>query len=136
MQLLLPCFVVCLSQAHCIRKRKSCGSVFITICAGCRTGMGIKMFKNIGGKIKGLAKVICYVGIAISVIAGIFMIGFGSSSYNGDTMIVMGCVIMIVGSLVSWIGSFFAYGFGELIENTTVIAELAAKADAEKNKAE
>ena len=94
------------------------------------------MFENIGGKIKGLAKVICYVGIAISVIAGIFMIGFGSSSYNGDTMIVMGCVVMIVGSLVSWIGSFFAYGFGELIENTTVIAELAAKADAEKNKAE
>lgn len=94
------------------------------------------MFKNIGGKIKGLAKVICYVGIAISVIAGIFMIGFGSSPYNGDTMIVMGCVVMIVGSLVSWIDSFFAYGFGELIENTTVIAELAAKADAEKNKAE
>ena len=51
-------------------------------------------------------------------------------------MIVMGCVVMIVGSLVSWIDSFFAYGFGELIENTTVIAELAAKADAEKNKAE
>lgn len=94
------------------------------------------MFKNIGGKIKKLAKVICYVGIAISVIAGIFMIGFGSSSYNGDTMIVMGCVVMIVGSLVSWIDSFFAYGFGELIENTTVIAELAAKADAEKNKAD
>ena len=51
-------------------------------------------------------------------------------------MAVMGCVVMIVGPLVSWIGSFFAYGFGELIENTTVIAELAAKADAEKNKAE
>ena len=47
MQLLLPCFVVCLSQAHCIRKRKSCGSVFITICAGCRTGMGINMKKNL-----------------------------------------------------------------------------------------
>ena len=95
------------------------------------------MFTNIGGKIKGLAKVICYVGIAISVVAGVSMIGLGSSSYyNGDTMAVMGCVVMIVGSLVSWIGSFFAYGFGELIENTTVIAELAAKADAEKNKAE
>ena len=50
MQLLLPCFVVCLSQAHCIRKRKSCGSVFITICAGCRTGMGIKM--KISAKIR------------------------------------------------------------------------------------
>ena len=94
------------------------------------------MFSNIGGKIKGLAKVICIVGMAISVVAGIVMIGFGSSSYNGDTMTVMGCVVMIVGPLVSWIGSFFAYGFGELIENTTVIAELAAKADAEKNKAE
>lgn len=93
------------------------------------------MFKNIGGKIKELAKVICYVGIAISVIDGIVMIGFGSSS-NGDAMVGMGLAVMIVGSLVSWIGSFFAYGFGELIENTTVIAELAAKADAEKNKAD
>lgn len=90
------------------------------------------MFKNIGGKIKGLAKVICIVGIAISVVAGISMIGSG---YNG-AMVGMGLAVMIVGSLVSWIGSFFAYGFGELIENTTVIAELAAKADAEKNKAE
>ena len=44
--------------------------------------------------------------------------------------------VMLVGPLVSWIGSFFVYGFGELIENTTVIAELAAKADAEKNNAE
>ena len=90
------------------------------------------MFKNIGGKIKGLAKVICIVGIAISVVAGIGMIGSG---YN-NAMVGMGLAVMIVGSLVSWIGSFFAYGFGELIENTTVIAELAAKADAEKNKAE
>lgn len=94
------------------------------------------MFKNIGGKIKELAKVICSVGIAISVIAGIVMIGFGSSSYNGDAMVYMGFAVMIVGPLVSWIGSFFAYGFGELIENTTVIAELAAKADAEKKKAD
>ena len=94
------------------------------------------MFTNIGGKIKELAKVICSVGIAISVVAGIVMIGFGSSSYNGDAMVYMGFAVMIVGSLFSWIGSLFAYGFGELIENTTVIAELAAKADAEKNKAE
>ena len=90
------------------------------------------MFKNIGGKIKGLAKVICIVGIAISVVAGFGMI---CSGYNG-AMVGMGFAVMIVGSLVSWIGSFFVYGFGELIENTTVIAELAAKADAEKNKAE
>lgn len=46
MQLLLPCFVVCLPQAHCNRKRKFCGSVFIAICAGRRTGMGIYMTIN------------------------------------------------------------------------------------------
>ena len=94
------------------------------------------MFKNIGGKIKELAQVICIVGIVISVVAGISMIYSGFDSYNGDTMVGMGFAVMIGGSLLSWIGSFFAYGFGELFENTTVIAELAAKADAEKNKAE
>ena len=55
---------------------------------------------------------------------------------SGGAMVGTGFAVLIVGSLVSWIGSFFVYGFGELIENTTVIAELAAKADAEKNKAE
>ena len=75
------------------------------------------------GKIKDLQRVICIVEIAISVVAGIGMIGSG---YN-NAMVGMGLAVMIVGSLVSWIGSFFAYGFGELIENTTVIAELAAK---------
>ena len=90
------------------------------------------MFKNIGGKIKGLAKVICGVGMAISVFVGLGMICTGC---NG-AMVGMGFAVMLVGPLVSWIGSFFVYGFGELIENTTVIAELAAKADAEKNKAE
>ncbi len=91
------------------------------------------MFKNIGGKIKGLAKVICFVGFAISVVAGS---GMMCSYHSSDPMAGMGLAVMIVGPLVSWIGSFFCYGFGELIENTTVIAELAAKADAEKNKAE
>lgn len=91
-----------------------------------------KMFKNIGGKIKGLAKVICIIEIAASIVAGFDMMGSG----HNDAMVGMGLAVMIGGSLVSWIGSFFIYGFGELIENTTVIAELAAKADAEKNKAE
>lgn len=92
------------------------------------------MFSNIGGKIKGLATAISVIGIGISVICGIIMIIAGA--YNGNVMVGTGFAVLIGGSLASWIGSFFAYGFGELIENTTVIAELAAKADAEKNKAE
>ena len=34
-------------------------------------------------------------------------------------------MIIIVGCLGSWIGSFSTYGFGELIEKTTEIAESA-----------
>ena len=68
MQLLLPCFVVCLSQAHCIRKRKSCGSVFITICAGCRTGMGIKM-KNIRKLITLILAVVSVLAVATTALA-------------------------------------------------------------------
>ena len=87
------------------------------------------MFSNIGGKIKRLAIAICAVGIGVSVLSGMIKNASGA-------MLGMGFAILIGGSLLSWIGSFFAYGFGELIENTTVIAELAAKADAEKSKAE
>lgn len=89
------------------------------------------MFANIGGKIKGLAVGICILGIAASVIAGLGLMTAGSAASIG-----VGFAILVGGSLLSWIGSFFTYGFGELIENTTVIAELAAKADAEKNKEE
>ena len=60
----------------------------------------------------------------------------GVVDYYSNWMIAPGLAVMIVGPLAFWIGSFVLYGFGELIENATVIAELAAKADAEKNKEE
>lgn len=92
------------------------------------------MFSNIGGKIKGLATVISVIGIGLSVICGIIMIIAGANS--GGAMVGTGFAVLIVGSLASWIGAFIIYGFGELIENTTVIAELMAKSDAEKHEAE
>ena len=76
------------------------------------------MFENIGSKIKALAKVICWVGIIISLIAGIVMLASGGDVGSG-----VGLVVIIVGCFGSWIGSFFTYGFGELIEKTTEIAE-------------
>lgn len=76
------------------------------------------MFENIGSKIKTLAKVICWAGIIISVIVGIVMLVSGGDVGSG-----VGLVVIIVGCLGSWIGSFFTYGFGELIEKTTEIAE-------------
>ncbi|MBR3885592.1 MAG: hypothetical protein IKJ33_03910 [Clostridia bacterium] len=70
------------------------------------------MFDNIGGKIKILAKVIAVLGIVFSIIIGIYYMTMGKE------YLVYGLTVAIVGSLVSWISSFFAYGFGELISNT------------------
>ena len=54
-----------------------------------------------------------YDGIVISVLIGI---AWMENSISG------GILIAIIGSGISWIGSFFAYGFGELIEKTSEIA--------------
>ena len=72
------------------------------------------MFTDIGGKIKTLAKVICWIGIITSVLTGIGLLFLGNS-----ILIISGLISMIVGSLISWAGSFTLYGFGELIEKTT-----------------
>ena len=81
------------------------------------------MFDNIGGKIKTLAKVICWIGIITSVITGIVF------AISDDDMILYGLLIAVGGSLISWIGSFFTYGFGELIENSSKLVDLAGKSE-------
>ncbi len=72
------------------------------------------MFYNIGSKIKSWAKTVCYAGIVISVIAGFMLLG---------TFEFLGILVAVAGSLSSWVGSICLYGFGELIEKTTEIAE-------------
>ena len=76
------------------------------------------MFDDIAGKIKALAKVTCGLGIAVSLM-GAFALWAQSSPYNSTTL--AGILVLVLGSLASWIGSFFTYGFGELIENTNTI---------------
>ena len=68
------------------------------------------MFNNIGGKIKALAQVVCWIGIMCAVI-----VGFGMIAMDEDAFVV-GLVIIIIGSLISWISSFTLYGFGEIID--------------------
>ena len=98
------------------------------------------MFNNIGGKIKGLAKFMCWLGIIISVIAGVILIiaAASSRSYTFDGYgeritissggsIVAGILVIVFGSLFSWIGSFFMYGFGELVENSKKVADRVSK---------
>ena len=77
------------------------------------------MFDNIGGKIKALAKVFCWLGIIASIISGAAIIVQASQQrYNSGVGILYGVLIIVGGSLISWISSFFTYGFGQLIENT------------------
>ncbi len=88
------------------------------------------MFDNIGGKIKTLAKVLCWIGIILSIILGIVAIiggasqsssSYGYSSRSSGASVLGGILTMVLGSLGSWISSFFAYGFGQLIEDTEAI---------------
>lgn len=75
------------------------------------------MFNNIGGKIKTLASLLAWLGIIAS-----FILGFVLLSID-DSMIPIGVIVIVVGSLISWIGSFLFYGFGELIEKVCIIEE-------------
>lgn len=91
------------------------------------------MFNNIGHKIQVLAKVLCWIGIICWVITGLVLMAGGSSMtyrLNGEFVransgagVVAGIMTIIVGVLVSWIGSFLLYGFGQLVEDTHAIRE-------------
>ena len=73
-----------------------------------------KMFTNIGGKIKTVAKVNCLILMLASVIAGIIVIADGNYA-------LVGIGLLFVGPFLMWIGSFMTYAFGELIEKVTEI---------------
>ena len=115
------------------------------------------MFKNIGRKIKGVAKIACWIGILFSVIEGIIILGMSSDflfnsffaglprelknqlvslyNRNGDVFVFMVAVLVVaLGVMLSWIGSFTAYGFGELVENSCIQTKLMVKKEMEKEE--
>ena len=67
------------------------------------------MWDNIGSKLQKLAKVICWIGIIFSVIGGIVMIT--------QRQAILGIVYIILGPLLSWIGSWTMYGLGLVVES-------------------
>ncbi len=76
------------------------------------------MFSNIGGKIQKLAKFVCWVGIVLCIISGIGYILAGDEAngiYVGLPSTVVGILVIVVGSLYSWLSSLCLYGFGTLI---------------------
>ena len=82
------------------------------------------MFKNIGKKIKTLAKIVCCLGIILFVFLGFLV----SMNYFQQKMVLFGIfsflIYAILGSLFSWIGSFCLYAFGELVDNSKTVVDL------------
>ncbi len=99
------------------------------------------MLHNAGKKIALAAQIILIAGIALSVIAGIFIIVRGSISgplrisyYNsaylyrtgmmhGGRFIATGLLVMIFGSLSSWLWALLLRAFGDMADNSRVIRE-------------
>ncbi len=74
------------------------------------------MFNNISKKIKSLAQILCWAGIICSLVSGIVIIATGDLAF-------LGFVVIVIGSLLSWVSSFTLYGFGQLIENTSPLVQ-------------
>ena len=86
------------------------------------------MTNNVGGKLQGLAIFICIVSIIACVIGGIAMIHNGAvlqeSYYTRDAgkqAVIYGWVLLIVGPIASWIGSWTLTALGQATENSETL---------------
>ena len=82
------------------------------------------MYSNIGKKIQKLAMVCAILGMIASIAIGGSLIEMADGGWLGtnETMIVIGVVVIVLGSILSWVLSFVLYGFGRLVENSDIIA--------------
>ena len=83
------------------------------------------MFNNISKKIKTVAEIICFVGILISLCYGFVKI------FKEE--ILLGILVIFLGSLSSWIATLGLYGLGELIENSQTLIEILGQETMNKN---
>jgi DNA-directed RNA polymerase subunit M/transcription elongation factor TFIIS len=74
-------------------------------------------YDNIGNKIKGLAQMTFVVEAIAAVITGIALMA------SDEDLILYGLLVLIAGPIIAWVSSWLLYGFGQLIENSDIIAE-------------
>ena len=72
------------------------------------------MYDNIGGKIKNWAVWIFIVEAIAAIIGGITLV----ANDNG----LVGFLTIVFGPIAAWVSSWLLYGFGQLIENSDIIA--------------
>lgn len=78
-----------------------------------------KMFDNVGGKIKVVAQFVTFIGIAASIVLFFIMTSSGEAA-----IIALGFVVLIFGSVSSWLSSLVLYGFGELVDNSDKLLKM------------
>ena len=89
------------------------------------------MFDNVGGKIKGLAQISYWIGTFLSVIVGIAVLviaGWISNKMDNFSLgiligVLIAIIIIVTGIIMSWLMALGVYGFGEIVENSMIIAE-------------
>lgn len=87
------------------------------------------MFKNSGGKLKGLAKFIFVFLIIVFSLTALGMIAFGilymrNSAGKGVVIILTGLVCAVLGIITAWLSSIYIYAFGQQVEDTQKIREI------------
>lgn len=85
------------------------------------------MFDNIGSKVKGQAVALCWCGIILSVIAEFAM-------WIAELGFFWGLLVIVFGSLLSWLNSQFYYAIGEAAEKATLAADRIEKIAKELSK--
>lgn len=74
------------------------------------------MFQDIGGKIKAASQALCWLGMIAWLLYG--AVGILQQS----DLVLWYAGIIFLGCFGSWLASLFAYGFGQLIQNSDIIA--------------
>lgn len=74
-----------------------------------------RIYGNIGGKLKSLAKWACIIGSALYIVLGLIYIILGLASATFGWVFV-GVLMGVLGPLLIWIGTWLTYAFGELVE--------------------
>ena len=74
-------------------------------------------YDNIGEKIKGLARWAFAIEAISAVISGFVLM------VQDEDMILIGLLVVVFGPIVAWVSSWLLYGYGQLIENSDIIAE-------------
>ena len=92
------------------------------------------MFSNAGRSIKKITKLICVFGILFSLGIGVALVVVGADMRDGETLIITGIAIGVLGSVLSWISSLVLYAYGDMAENVYAMASIMVKNEMKKMK--